>query len=186
MKQIIDENIYLEGDRIYLRYLKKEDALDVYDNIMHNKNVLKYYIAEYADNRDTFTIDKLIENSKKVNYYILGIVLKSTNEVIGIINQCSIPGSCFNSSEVGYALGEKYWGNGYAAEALKLFMDYLFSTGIHKVYAKHMVENLASGRVMQKCGMLYEGKQIDDLYYQNKYHDCECYYLINPYEKSHQ
>lgn len=40
-------------------------------------------------------------------------------------------------------------------EALKAVIDELFSSGIEKVIADHHIDNLASGRVMEKCGMKF-------------------------------
>ena len=60
--------------------------------------------------------------------------------------------------EPGYALGRRYWGQGYATEALAAVVRYLFeSEGQAALACCHAHENPASGRVMKKCGMKYEG-----------------------------
>jgi ribosomal-protein-alanine N-acetyltransferase len=65
-------------------------------------------------------------------------------------------------------------------EALDAFIDFLFSTGIHKVICMHILENKASGRVMQKCGMIPEdGIRREELYYNGKYCDLKAYYKLN-------
>ena len=56
---------------------------------------------------------------------------------------------------------------------------FLFETGVHKVVACHIVENTASGRVMEKCGMKYEGRKIDDIFHRGRYNDTLNYYIIN-------
>ena len=65
------------------------------------------------------------------------------------------------------------------SEALKAMIDLLFASGVHKVNACHIPENIASGRVMEKCGMKYEGRKIDDLFYHGHYWDTLNYYIIN-------
>ncbi len=64
-----------------------------------------------------------------------------------------------NNCEVGYCIGYDYWNKGFTSEALAAIMTYLFAeVGMHRIWAKHDVENPASGAVMQKCGMIYEGR----------------------------
>ena len=51
------------------------------------------------------------------------------------------------------------WGNGYASEAAKLIVDFGFSQlGMHRISASFIRENVASERVMQKCGMTKEAE----------------------------
>lgn len=64
--------------------------------------------------------------------------------------------------EIGYWIGAKYWGNGYATEAARAMVDYGFTElGLHRVQARHFVRNPASGRVLQKLGMTLEGTHRD-------------------------
>ncbi len=58
----------------------------------------------------------------------------------------------------GLALGRPYWGQGYMAEALRAAIAYEFTTlGTRRITVECQTENLASARVMQKCGMTYDG-----------------------------
>lgn len=61
-------------------------------------------------------------------------------------------------AELGYWLGQPYWGQGYATEAAVAVLDYGFTTlGLNRIHATHLTRNPASGRVMQKVGMRFEG-----------------------------
>jgi RimJ/RimL family protein N-acetyltransferase len=61
-------------------------------------------------------------------------------------------------AELGYWIGKPYWGLGYATEAARAVLRYGFETlGLNRVYANYMGSNPASGRVMQKIGMVREG-----------------------------
>lgn len=61
-------------------------------------------------------------------------------------------------AEMGYWLGVPYWGKGYTTEAAAAIVDYGFSEWqLNRIYASHITRNPASGRVMQKIGMRYEG-----------------------------
>lgn len=62
--------------------------------------------------------------------------------------------------EVGYHIGGKYTKRGYATEALKVFLPAIMEkVGIEKVYGICVSENIASKKVMEKCGFQkeYEG-----------------------------
>lgn len=50
----------------------------------------------------------------------------------------------------------------------------------HKVYARHFASNPASGRIMQKCGMTYEGTLKDQIHKINSYEDLVYYGIVNP------
>lgn len=61
-------------------------------------------------------------------------------------------------AEIGYCLGRAWWGQGIMTRALKAVMHYLFDTvGFHRITLRHEAGNPASGRVMQKAGLRYEG-----------------------------
>lgn len=76
-------------------------------------------------------------------------------------------------AELGYWIGRQYWCDNYATEAGRAVLEYAFSSlGLNRVYARHLGKNPASGRVMQKLGMVYEGclrqdvvkwGQVDDI-----------------------
>jgi ribosomal-protein-alanine N-acetyltransferase len=61
-------------------------------------------------------------------------------------------------AEMGYWTAVPLWSKGYATEAAQAVLNFGFATlGLNKIYASHFLHNPASGRVMQKIGMTYEG-----------------------------
>ncbi len=82
------------------------------------------------------------------------LCLKGTDKPIGSIGvTLDSRGALF-----GYVLGKKYWGHGFAAEALRHVVDWsLAQPKIWRASAYYDVENPASGRVMEKAGMTREG-----------------------------
>lgn len=71
-----------------------------------------------------------------------------------------------------------YWNKGYATEALKVAIKELFRIGYKTVVAGHFVENLASGKVMQKSGMVRINRQ-EVIEYQGVKHPCIYYAITN-------
>lgn len=64
----------------------------------------------------------------------------------------------WDSAEMGYWVGKEYWGKGYCTEAAGAVLDYGFTVaGFNRIYASYLDRNPASGRVMEKIGMVYEG-----------------------------
>ena len=63
------------------------------------------------------------------------------------------------SAEVGYWLGEEYWGRGIVTEALIAVTDYAFSHyDVCRLYAHVFEWNGASARVLEKAGYTFEGR----------------------------
>ena len=171
-------NTKLETKRLILRFMNVNDSHDIFVNINHDQDVLKYFLDKYCGKEEEMTLARTINYCLENKRYLFAIELKETHEVIGMILQCSTPDARFHSSEIGYAIGQKHWNKGYVTEAFKAMIDFMFDIGVHKVVASHIVENLSSKRVIEKCGLVYEGRRKDDIYYHDKYHDVDYYYLI--------
>ena len=58
--------------------------------------------------------------------------------------------------ELGYRLRRDVWGQGFATEACTALIDHAFtSVGVGRIWAQTMTVNLASRRVMERCGLHY-------------------------------
>jgi RimJ/RimL family protein N-acetyltransferase len=61
-------------------------------------------------------------------------------------------------AEIGYWLGEAYWGRGIMTDVVRLTTDYAFTElGLERVFAVPFTTNVASCRVLEKAGYLREG-----------------------------
>ena len=61
-------------------------------------------------------------------------------------------------AEIGYWIGVPFWNRGYASEAVRAVLRYGFNEcGLHRIFAGYFARNPASGRVLAKSGMKYEG-----------------------------
>ncbi len=84
------------------------------------------------------------------------ITLRATGELSGAIGLTIHPKN--SSAELGYWLGVPFWNCGYMTEAARAVIHFGFdSLQLNRIYASHFPRNSASGRVMQKAGMTYEG-----------------------------
>ncbi|MFY9610594.1 MAG: GNAT family protein [Blastocatellia bacterium] len=75
---------------------------------------------------------------------------------IGLVLQADI---FRRSAEIGYWLGEDYWGRGIVSEAVEAFTEWSFATfDLCRIYAGVFEWNLASARVLEKAGYEFEGR----------------------------
>ena len=80
---------------------------------------------------------------------------------------------------VGYRLGKQYWGKGYATEALRAVIAYLFEqTTVNRIDAVTWRENSASARVMEKAGMRFEGLARQRRFAKGAFRDRKSYAIL--------
>lgn len=169
------ENI-LETNRLILRPICVDDALRI-NQLCNNKEIASMtaqipYPCSLDDTKSWINLQaKACENGKEANF---AIVIKKTNELIGVIgleiNKQNV------RAELGYWIGKDFWNYGFASEAANKVSDYAFNTlKLHRLYASHIKENIASGRILQKIGMQYEGCLKDHIKKNGIFKDMNCY-----------
>ena len=151
--------VTLETGRLRLRPFTLADAQSVFDgwtgdescaarctwrvhpDAAYTREILAHWIDEYEDNAYNWLVE-----------------CKDTCQPIGSITTVRIDrknGNC----EIGYCYGSRFWGQGYATEALSRVIDFLLDEcHFHIVEARHVASNPASGRVMQKAGMTLDAR----------------------------
>lgn len=158
MKLIHKGTQTINTDRLILRKFEFDDAYDMFKNWANDIEVTKYLSWKPHNNVEvTKEIIAQWVSEYRNNIYNWAIELKQFGEVIGGISIVKLEEKDY-SCEIGYCMSRKYWGNGIMSESLKAVIDYLFSeTQFNRIVAKHDTNNIASGKVMVKSGMKYEG-----------------------------
>jgi ribosomal-protein-alanine N-acetyltransferase len=132
------------------------------DSIVHHANNRNVWI----NLRDQFPHPYTVSDAKSWLDNVIGR-LPETNFAIASLNHEAVGGIGFilqqdvahRSAEIGYWLGEDYWGQGLATEAVKVITRYAFAHhDICRIYAHVFEWNLASVRVLEKAGYLFEGR----------------------------
>ena len=106
------------------------------------------------------------------------IVYKDNNKMIGT---CGFANLDYNNrkGEVGYGLNKQYWGKGIAAEALQAVLRYGFSElKLERIEARYMEGNINSSRVMEKCGMKYEGMNRSSMFVKGEFKNIGTYSIL--------
>lgn len=98
--------------------------------------------------------------------------------MIGSISAFKINEVIF-SCEIGYCISSNYWNKGITTEALKAIINYLFKeVGFNRIVAMHDPDNPASGKVMIKSNMKYEGTSRDAGIRGDKFYDLAQYAIL--------
>ncbi len=83
------------------------------------------------------------------------------------------------SAEIGYWLGEPFWGHGIATHAVDAMTDYAFATyPLVRIYANVFEGNPASVRVLEKVGYEFEGRLRKSVYKDGKLLDQLIYGMV--------
>ena len=160
----------LQGDRIILRKMSKEDLSDVFEYASDPK-VSEFLLWSPHRSKD-FTKKYLFyveKRYKRAEFYDWAI--EYDGKMIGTcgFTSLSLENQC---GEIGFVLNSKYWGMGIAKEAADLVIKYGFEVlELNRIEARYMSENTQSRRVMEKCGMTYEGTHYSSLFVKGKYRD---------------
>lgn len=89
------------------------------------------------------------------------------------------------NAELGYWIGEPFWGKGIATQAVATFLSYVHETfpHLHRIYASVFEYNLPSMRVLEKNGFHLEGIRKKAVFKNGAYWDDHLYVLFNPLKK---
>jgi ribosomal-protein-alanine N-acetyltransferase len=171
----------IETSKLFLRRFNQYDLDDMFEwssdpevaefpywsahtNIEFTKKLLSSWISLY----------------EKEDYYNWAIESKEYGKAIGglsIVSYRKDDERC----EVAYCMNKTMWGNGFATEALEGVIQFLINeVGFERVEASHDVNNVASGKVMIKSGMKYEGTKRN--FHKNKdgnFVDCDFYAILS-------
>ena len=144
----------LVTERLVLRKLTPDDFVSLIGHV-NNKIIADNVLNiphPYGEPDAAFRMGFIQQGFAQQLRVVFALAKKEDNEVIGEA------GIHFTkdrkSAEIGYWVGESYWGQGYAAEAVKAILDYGFRVHqLTSIYAICKEGNEASHRVAQKSGM---------------------------------
>ncbi|MBE6687361.1 MAG: GNAT family N-acetyltransferase [Ruminococcaceae bacterium] len=172
LTRLFDRSPRIETERLILRRMKVSDAGDMYEYACLPE-VTKYLLwAPHEDLQYTKEYLKQVEAAyKRDEFHDFGIILKSNNKFIGTCGFADIDKANFKG-EVGYVLNPEYWGMGIAAEAVNAVLALGFDRmGLNRIEARYMLGNERSRRVMEKCGMSFEGVLRQSIFVKERFCD---------------
>ncbi len=170
----------LMTDRLILRSLSRKDVKDIF-SYAHKPIITQFTL--WAPHKT------LADSKKYIDRYVMdyyregvpepfGIIDKMTNQLIGTVG-CFWVSKQNKSMELTYVLSDKQWGKGIMVEASLAVIDYCFKLyGLQRIQCQCKAENIASYRVMEKLGMVFEGVLNNELFHRDCYWDMRSYSLL--------
>jgi len=170
----------LEAKRLVLRPFTLADAADV-QRLAGDRAIAATTGGNiphpYEDGMAEEWISGHQEKYEKGDAVHFAIVLRCDNSLIGAIALTVSQDA--TRAELGYWMGKDYWGQGYCTEAARPVVQYGFEVlKLNRIHACHFGGNPASGRVLQKIGMTYEGCRRQHFCKWGVFEDCVDYAIL--------
>ncbi|MDO4546912.1 MAG: GNAT family N-acetyltransferase [Clostridia bacterium] len=178
--EVVFVPIFVKTPRLTIRRMTMKDAVDIFE-YSRDERVARHVLwsAHTSIGESRSYIRSMIRRYRAGDAASYAIEFNSTGRVIGTIGFM-----CYkeehNCVEIGYSLSRRYWNQGLMTEAVKAVIDYGFDKlNLHRIEAQHEIDNPASGAVMRKAGMKYEGRLRQRLMNKGKYVDVDLYAILS-------
>ena len=152
--------VQIETNRLLLRRFTESDAVAAYHNWTSDEEVTAFLQWPTHDSIETTAavLNRWIESYECKDFYQWAIVLKSNgDEPIGTISVVD-QNERVNLVQIGYCIGSRWWRQGITSEAFSAIIPFLFKeVKVNRIESHHDPNNPNSGKVMEKCGLTYEG-----------------------------
>lgn len=159
----------IQTERLALKPYKPEDIERIVAFFLNEEIAETFVIPNYQNKLQYYELaDKVIACSQVEDDTHLEYGIYREDILIGTVNDCGFDDETI---EIGYLIHPDYQGNGYATEVLNTIIAEVRDMGFKKVIAGFFEENIASKRVMEKCGMhLNDTKKEEE--YRGRIHKC--------------
>jgi [ribosomal protein S5]-alanine N-acetyltransferase len=152
-------SLKLETNRTILRPIDRAD-ISAIQCALNAREIADSMISipyPYPDGEAARYVSKQILECEQGRSVTFGIDRKSDKLFCGVIEIRDLEIE-HAQAELSFWLVPEVWGQGYMSEALKPAIDYGFEVlDLNRLYAYHMVRNPASGKALQKNGLIPEG-----------------------------
>jgi RimJ/RimL family protein N-acetyltransferase len=149
----------LETTRLILRLFRLTDAAEV-QRLAGDRAIAETTATiphPYPDGAAAAWIATHPDRYARGESVTFAVSRREDGELLGAIGLEIDP--AMRRAELGYWIGKPYWNRGYASEAARAVVRYAFDVlHLRRVFAQHFGRNPASGQVMRKAGLLYEGR----------------------------
>jgi RimJ/RimL family protein N-acetyltransferase len=155
---------------VTLREYTMDDA-DRLTELANNKNVSRWLDVRFPYPYTRADAEWWITTGNGLNGEV-SRVIDCDGELVGGIGLAPQYSWRKHCAEIGYWLGEPYWGRGIGTEALRQMTDHAFrELGFRKLYAPVLAPNKASMRILEKCGYTQEAHLPQDVFKGDTYYD---------------
>ena len=181
-KMLLETPSKLETERLILRPYQKGDGNPYFSLLQHNRDHLKEHVNEATTIKDKeqaeIRVRELAADWVSRTRFVMSIWEKVSGTYIGEIwiepMKWDVP-----SFEIGWFLDKDYERKGFATEAVKISLTFLFEDlKAHKVVAKARETNVRSFKLAERCGFVKEGLLRDNARVGNTWVGLLCYGML--------
>lgn len=145
----------------------------------NNRNVSKNLRNIFPYPYSVVDAEKFITHCQRCNNKHINLAIIEDNKAIGSVGVSIGEDIYEKSAEIGYWIGESYWGQGIMTHAIKEMIELCFSQyDIVRLYAVVFSHNKASCKVLEKCGFVFEGTLKNSIYKDGNIYDSRIYALV--------
>lgn len=148
----------IETPRLILRKLEKQDSADMYEYACRSETTRYLLWNPHPSIAYTKSYLNMVQKMYRTGgYYDWAVIEKESGRMIGTCGFARLD-ERHSIGEIGYVLNKAFHHKGYATEAASAVIEFGFrKLGLNRIEGRYMAENEASRRVMEHCGMTYEG-----------------------------
>lgn len=153
-----NKSVIADNDKLQIVKMNQSMYYDVYKNSQDDNN--RKYVPDEVFNslEEASEVVNQIINSydSEDGPFVYAVIRKKDSANLGYVQLVKIE----EGWEIGYHIAEIYTGNGYATEAVNLFLNYIKNnTSLKQIIGIALATNKSSRRVLEKCGfkLIYEG-----------------------------
>jgi len=169
----------LETARLRLRRFSPDDAADVFEYASDQETTRHVFWRPHASLHETMEfLNRQVQLARNGEVCSWAVEHKADRKTIGT---CGFAWwrPDHGKAEIAYALSRKYWNQGLTTEAVNACIAWGFEKlELNRIEARCMPENIASERVMQKCGLRCEGTLRQTMMVKGQYIDLKMYAIL--------
>jgi len=172
----------IETKRLVLRDFRIDDWKAVHEYAADRRAVERMPWGPNSADQTIEFVRKAIEESGRPNRktFELAIILREEDRLIGGTG-LRVSGTENRDAGLGYIVNPAFWKKGYASEAAAAMVEFGFrQRGLHRIWAMCDPDNAASARVLEKIGMIGEGRLRQNLWRKGDWRDSFLYSVLYP------
>ena len=169
----------IETERLILRKITTDDVNDIFEYASVPEVTTFVLWETHRSKQDSLDFVKFAEEQFNNNLSIIwGIEIKNEKKLIGTIDLRNWK-AIHKCGEVGYVVSKKYWNKGYVSEATKAVIKFGFKElHMNRIEAHCEEENIGSWKVMEKCGMKFEGILREKVFIKGRFRTMKMYSIL--------
>jgi len=172
----------VETKRLILRDFRIDDWKSVHEYAANPNAVVHIPWGPNSADQTIEFVRKAVEDATRPNRKVFefAVVLREEDRLIGGTG-LRVSGTENRDAGMGYIINPAFWKRGYASEAAAAIVEFGFrQRGLHRIWAECDPANAASARVLEKIGMIREGRLRQHKWYKEDWRDSYLYSILYP------